>query len=111
MLYSRAIFRTSGDRGPATSSGAAAGTATAGAAAGVGCATAGAGTGGASGLVFSTGFGGATAATFPSPLSSIRATTVLMATVLPSSTMTSARTPADGAGISVSTLSVEISNS
>src|ERR1019366_5099292 len=45
------------------------------------------------------------------PTSSMRATTVLMPTVLPSSTRISARMPAAGDGISVSTLSVEISNS
>ena len=44
-------------------------------------------------------------------LSSIRPTTVLMPTVFPSSTSTSASVPAAGDGISVSTLSVEISNS
>ena len=38
-------------------------------------------------------------------------TTVLMATVVPGSTRISFRTPAAGAGISASTLSVEISNS
>src|SRR5205085_570721 len=47
----------------------------------------------------------------PLPLSSILPTMVLMATVFPSSTNTSDKTPATGAGISVSTLSVEISNS
>src|SRR5216117_2247294 len=40
---------------------------------------------------------------------SILATTVCTATVWPSVTRISARTPADGAGISASTLSVEIS--
>jgi len=39
----------------------------------------------------------------------IRATTVLIATVVPSCTRISASTPAVGAGISASTLSVEIS--
>src|SRR4051812_22044131 len=43
--------------------------------------------------------------------SSMRATIVLMATVFPSSTRTSCRRPAPGEGISVSTLSVEISKS
>jgi hypothetical protein len=38
-------------------------------------------------------------------------TTVLMATVAPVSTRISFKTPAAGAGISASTLSVEISNS
>ena len=55
--------------------------------------------------------GTAAAVTLPLEVSSIRATTVLMATVLPSSTRISATEPAAGAGISVSTLSVEISNS
>src|SRR5689334_4306581 len=41
----------------------------------------------------------------------MRATTVLIPTVLPSSTSTSANVPAAGDGISVSTLTVEISNS
>src|SRR5689334_513891 len=41
----------------------------------------------------------------------MRATTVLIATVLPSCTITSLSVPAAGEGISVSTLSVEISNS
>src|SRR3954469_19293782 len=41
----------------------------------------------------------------------MRATTVLIPTVLPSSTSTSFSVPAVGAGISVSTLSVEISKS
>jgi hypothetical protein len=45
------------------------------------------------------------------PASSMRATTVLMPTVLPSSTRTSESVPAAGDGISVSTLSVEISKS
>src|ERR1039458_6988121 len=40
----------------------------------------------------------------------MRATTVLIPTVAPSSTSTSASVPAAGEGISVSTLSVEISN-
>ncbi len=51
---------------------------------------------------------GAAAAAAPSL---IRATTVLMPTVLPSSTRISESVPAAGEGISVSTLSVEISNS
>ncbi len=45
------------------------------------------------------------------PSASITATTVLIATVSPSLTMISRRTPAAGDGISASTLSVEISNS
>ncbi len=46
-----------------------------------------------------------------SPASPIFATTVLIGTVVPSWTRISRRTPADGAGISASTLSVEISKS
>jgi hypothetical protein len=46
----------------------------------------------------------------PSP-SAITATTVLMGTVAPGSTRISLSTPEAGAGISASTLSVEISNS
>src|SRR5205807_1392352 len=44
------------------------------------------------------------------PAASITATTVWMGTVWPSATLISFNTPADGAGISASTLSVEISN-
>src|SRR6266550_2951701 len=56
---------------------------------------------------------GAGAAAFTAaPFSvSITATSVCTGTVWPSCTLISARTPADGAGISASTLSVEISNS
>src|ERR1700680_896095 len=73
----------------------------------------GAGAAAAGGAVAATCFAAAGAgaeAPFPG-LSSILPTTVLMATVLPSSTNTSFSTPAAGEGISVSTLSVEISNS
>src|SRR5215467_2084747 len=45
------------------------------------------------------------------PAASIVATTVLMGTVCPSLTLISFNTPAEGEGISASTLSVEISNS
>jgi hypothetical protein len=51
---------------------------------------------------------GATAAVSPSPMTP---TTVLMGTVAPGSTRISLRTPEAGAGISASTLSVEISKS
>ena len=54
--------------------------------------------------------GGSPAATL-SPSSPRTATTVLIGTVFPSSTRTSSRTPDAGAGISASTLSVEISKS
>src|SRR6185436_15378094 len=54
-------------------------------------------------------FGGAAAGFASPPL--ITATTVLTATVWPSATFISESTPEDGAGISASTLSVEISNS
>ena len=54
-------------------------------------------------------FAGAGGAAFASPLSPILATTVLISTVSPSSTTISRRMPAAGAGISASTLSVDIS--
>src|SRR6185437_16455668 len=54
------------------------------------------------------GAGAALAA--PAPSASITPTTVLTCTVVPSGTLISFSTPADGAGISASTLSVEISN-
>src|SRR5579862_4149165 len=47
----------------------------------------------------------------PAPSASITATTVLIGTVWPSLTLISLSTPADGDGISASTLSVEISKS
>src|ERR1700688_766643 len=49
-------------------------------------------------------------AALASPAASITPTTVWMGTVLPSATLISFSTPADGDGISASTLSVEISN-
>src|SRR5579859_2742022 len=49
------------------------------------------------------------AAAAPSPAASITPTTVWMGTVLPSPTFISFSTPAEGEGISASTLSVEIS--
>ena len=63
-----------------------------------------------------TGAGAATASAagacaVASPASPIFATTVLIGTVVPSGTRISRRTPADGEGISASTLSVEISKS
>jgi hypothetical protein len=54
-------------------------------------------------------FCGASGAAAAPPASSIRATTALIETVAPSSTSTSVNVPAAGDGISVSTLSVEIS--
>ena len=114
MLFSRAILRTNGDSGPAVSSTTVAtgsldpsasatgeGEGAAGAAAGVG------GAGGSDCRVSGAAAGAAAGAPAPSL---IRATTVLIPTVLPSSIRTSASTPATGDGISVSTLSVEISN-
>src|SRR5215467_11167837 len=83
-----------------TCAGAGAGTAATGAFAGAGAwdlAGAGAGT------------GAATAA--PEPAASITPTTVWIGTVWPSPTLISFSTPAEGDGISASTLSVEISNS
>ena len=56
------------------------------------------------------GAGAAAGAAIDAPFSvSIRATTAFTGTVVPSCTMISASTPAVGAGISASTLSVEIS--
>src|SRR3984885_10926982 len=55
-------------------------------------------------------WGFATAVALPSPAASITPTTVWMGTVLPSATLISFSTPADGEGISASTLSVDISN-
>ena len=51
------------------------------------------------------------AAAAAAPAASITATTVWIGTVCPSLTLISFSTPAEGAGISASTLSVEISNS
>src|ERR1017187_428795 len=110
ILFSRAILRTSGESGP---DGSAAGSA-AGSSAGVGSGSTGGAAAGAGGSgvfsagAFSTGTTGWAAAAPPS--SAMRATTVLMPTVAPSSTSTSDNVPAAGEGISVSTLSVEISN-
>src|SRR5205085_771230 len=117
MLYSRAILRTSGERGPGPSS-AAGGGGGAGAGAPGGCgalmfsgdaAAAGCGAG-----ACSSGDADAppdeTCAEIPtpddSPASLIRPTTVLIPTVFPSSTRISDTIPAAGEGISVSTLSV-----
>ena len=102
ILFSRAIFRTSGESGPAVSS-----TIAASAAAG--------GADGAAGAACRLRSGAAEPgqrAEPPQPApSAIRPTIVLIPTVLPSSTRISVSVPADGDGISVSTLSVEISNS
>src|ERR1043166_7518069 len=57
------------------------------------------------------GAGAAAGAAAAAPAPSIVATTVLIGTVWPSLTLISLSTPADGDGISASTLSVEISNS
>src|SRR5438477_11839977 len=57
------------------------------------------------------GAGAAEAAEAAAPAASIVATTVLMGTVCPSLILISFSTPADGDGISASTLSVEISKS
>ena len=121
MLFSLAMRRTSGEertRPPsspgnsitsrAAAAGAAAGLAAgAGAGAGAGLAAGdGAGALGASALA---GAGGG-AATTAAPSASITPTTVFTCTVVPSATLISLSTPAAGAGISASTLSVEISN-
>src|SRR5579863_620463 len=77
---------------------------------------AGGGAGTAAGLGASTfaagaGAGAAAGAAAAAPAASIVATTVLMGTVWPSAILISFRTPAEGEGISASTLSVEISKS
>src|SRR5579863_726594 len=76
---------------------------------------AGGGAGTAAGLAASTfaagaGAGAAAGAAAAAPAASMVATTVLMGTVWPSLTLISFSTPAEGDGISASTLSVEISN-
>src|SRR5438552_7107229 len=77
---------------------------------GAGAAAAGTGTAaGAAAALAEAGAGGGAAAAVPP--ASITATTVLMGTVWPSLTLISFSTPADGDGISASTLSVEISKS
>src|SRR5437899_4139345 len=75
---------------------------------GAGAAATATGTGAVAGAALAGGGAGAAAA---APAASITATTVLMGTVWPSVTLISFSTPADGDGISASTLSVEISNS
>jgi len=55
--------------------------------------------------------GAAASSPLDAPAASITATTVWIGTVWPSVTLISFSTPAEGAGISASTLSVEISNS
>src|SRR5579859_5593440 len=77
---------------------------------------AGGGAGTAAGLGASTfaagaGAGAAAGAAAAAPAASIVATTVLIGTVWPSLTLISFSTPAEGEGISASTLSVEISKS
>ena len=108
---SRAIFRTSGEeRASSSSAGAWAG----------GAAAVGAGVGAAAAGFFSSFFssfagGAAAGAAFTgaaaSPSAAIVPTTVLTPTVVPSVTLISCKTPEAGAGISASTLSVEISKS
>src|SRR5215475_14704309 len=88
--------------------------ATAGAAGFAGAAGAGAGVGAEAGAAAFAGAAagpgaGAEAAAEPAP--SITATMVWMGTVCPSAILISLRTPAEGEGISASTLSVEISKS
>src|SRR5439155_16333823 len=105
-LCSRAILRTSGDERACSSSscfGAADGAGWAGASA------LGAGGVGAGATFFSAA--GAAALGVPSPSLVIVPTTVFTWTVVPSATLMSWSTPDAGAGISASTLSVEISNS
>src|SRR5439155_25434894 len=105
-LCSRAILRTSGDERACSSSscfGAADGAGWAGASA------LGAGGVGAGATFFSAA--GAAALGVPSPSLVIVPTTVFTWTVVPSATLMSWSTPDAGAGISASTLSVEISKS
>src|SRR5277367_6011625 len=90
--------------------------ATGAAAGGAACAAGFAATGGAAaaGAFAGTGaaaFGGAAGADAAEPAASITPTTVWIGTVCPSPTLISFNTPAEGDGISASTLSVEISNS
>src|ERR1017187_4412335 len=135
MLFSRAIFRTSGESGPDTSAagsaaGSSAGLASGSTGGGAGAAAGAAATGAGASGAFSAGAATDTAATAAGasgafsagaagsagfaaaapPSSAMRATPVLIPTVAPSSTSTSDNVPAAGEGISVSTLSVEISN-
>ena len=94
-LFSLAILRTNGEertRSPGSASAVSASVS------GTPCAT-GAGAGGALGVA---------PAAAPAPL--MTATTVLIWTVVPAGILISESTPAAGAGISASTLSVEISN-
>src|SRR5579859_6889463 len=117
MPCSLAIRRTSGEectRAPSFEALAAGATA---AGCGVGGGTicgfgagAGAGAAAAAGAAFA-GAGAGAGAAAAEPAASITATTVLMGTVWPSLTLISFNTPADGDGISASTLSVEISKS
>ena len=89
----------------------------AGAAVGAAGAAAGAGAGAAAGAEVGAGagaaatLGAATGAGALAPPSSMRATIAFTATTLPSSTSTAERVPDAGEGISLSTLSVEISKS
>src|SRR5882724_11242683 len=115
MPCSLAMRRTSGEEWTRVPSFAAlaAGTTTEGCGAGGGTMVgfgAGAGAGAAAAAGADLAGAGAVAAA-AEPAASITATTVLMGTVWPSLTLISFSTPADGAGISASTLSVEISKS
>src|SRR5215467_13170156 len=97
----------------ATGAGADAAAGTVAFAAGVAAADAGAGAGaiaGADAAAFA-GAGAAANVAVEEPAASITPTMVWMGTVCPSPTLISFNTPADGEGISASTLSVEISNS
>ena len=100
-LLSLAMRRTSGEDRPCSPISLGAELEAAGAAAGVAV--------GGVPACFSAG-AAATGAPAPAALPPITATTVLISTVLPSGTLMSVNTPAAGAGISASTLSVEISN-
>src|SRR5260221_2605914 len=76
-----------------------------------GLAAAGVGTGAGAGAALAGGAAGAGADGAAEPAPSITATMVWMGTVWPSAILISFSTPAEGEGISASTLSVEISKS
>src|SRR5260370_11382437 len=105
MLFSRAIRRTNGDDRTGCPAGAAGG-GDEGRAIGVGAAGTATGSG-----ARGAGWAGTVGPEAPgAPAPPMTATTVLTWTVVPSLTLISRNTPAEGAGISASTLSVEISN-
>src|SRR5215469_16727155 len=96
------------EAGAAAAAGAAAGTGAGAGAEAAGLAAAGGGAAGAVGAAFAGAGAGAGAEAAP-PAPSMTATMVWMGTVWPSGILISLSTPAEGEGISASTLSVEIS--